>query len=133
LAKLALMSALAAGTASMRQQPNRDRMAERNGRGRDGWDFIAVDRLMANDRHASGARRPGRHRDIPVKEDARRRAGTRARIRAGNSQRAGNQPGRPRSARLYAACLPLLDGFIRTIQNKNFNVTAEVKIYFTLH
>jgi hypothetical protein len=81
-------------------------MAERNGRGRDGWDFIAVDRLMANDRHASGARRPGRHRDNPVKEDARRRAGTRARIRAGNSQRAGNQPGRPRSARLYAACLP---------------------------
>jgi hypothetical protein len=119
-------------------------MAERGGRGRDGWDFIAVVRLMANDRHASGARRPGRHRKNPVKEDARRRAGTRARIRAGNSQRAGNQPGRPRTARLYAACLPracrvpaaclpLLDGLIRTIQNKSFNVTAEVKIYFDLH
>jgi hypothetical protein len=130
-------------------------MAERGGRGRDGWDFIAVVRLMANDRHASGARRPGRHRNNPVKEDARRRAGTRARIRAGNSQRAASQPCRPRSARIYAACLPracrvpaaclpracrvpaaclpLLDGLIRTIQNKNFNVTAEVKIYFTLH
>jgi hypothetical protein len=115
-------------------------MAERNGRGRDGWDFIAVDRLMANDRHASGARRPGRHRDIPVKEDARRRAGTRA--ASGPETLSGRQASHaaraprgsmPRACRVPAACLPLLDGLIRTIQNKNFNVTAEVKIYFTLH
>jgi hypothetical protein len=39
----------------------------------------------------------------------------------------------PRACRVPAACLPLLDGLIPTIQNKSFNVTAEVKIYFTLH
>jgi hypothetical protein len=57
-AKLALMSALAAGTASMKQNPNKGRMAEHNGRVQDGWYFIAVVRLMGKDHHASTVRRP---------------------------------------------------------------------------